>query len=1080
MEAYKMSLNEHNCKESFINWLMYNKNCSESQAHLYCAYLNIVETFANRTRVFNGSIFEIQKSNLPVVEKKILNNKIFFISNRKNFGSIKNAVNNLKEYLLDTDGIFDEDYTPQAFEKWLKSQGMVDQSCKLYVYAIRNAESYMKEHCFKSSYIYSVNKETAANTIKVLLEDDEYTSHSKTNCAALRKYLQYIGIESPKDSISALSFEEKMGDKEKEFYNWLANKGLSKGTCRGYVTGIWACESYAKENGFMNSDIYRANKLDAYNLILLLLSDDQFVKLHGGYRSLLKRYLSFIGFEIEEPKKQISFELTMNDGELEFYSWLSKEGLSESSCRGYVTNIRACERYASQNNYDWCSLTGYDRDASIDLVLKLLDDNQFTLKHKAYFSVLKKFLKYMNYDFSDTSENVDADLSIDEKSFILESFESWLINTGLARITCRSYLSALKSAENYAKEKRLTPCEIFTEDKAMAAQTINNLVADSEYLVTHKMYLSVFKKYMEYIGYEIDTPKRKDKPKSYDESLQLKHPLLYQKLYSVSKIYDEVEGHSIERIMQLAGGGASEDVYREFLDNISWATKVELDMYSFSPKAVPFHKLKNSKPIESPIILDPIHVIPDFNQDNYVLVLNRRFQNGITCDSIDLEKFRLAYEDFFDEQISLADDELTIAIETCGLSYKGKVFPAEAVIDSITKEKLAAYIKNAFSSGKQMIYYKAIYSDMEDDFICCFNLADEEMLREYIKFSFKDDGYFFFDQYMSVTESVKVDNAAEIVDFLLSYGKPATTEIICAALSHIPSESIVNELHFGQNFIANAIGEYFHSDIFEASVEEIEKIKTIISEMIEENGYANWLKVYDTIRNLMPLFIENNIYLSYLGVRKCVVNYLEDTYDFNKNIISPKGEELNRADIFKQFAKNHETFTLDEVNDIAIELGGKIAFNALSMFAVRVSHDLFVNKSLIHFDVYAADNAIESYISNRFILIGEIDSFMAFPTVGYEWNEYLLESFLLSYSHRFSLLSKGQSNDRVTGVVTKTNGGIGSLEEACVIALAESNCELKKEPALKFLAEKGYITRKRYGEIEAVMKKAAIVRNGKE
>lgn len=83
-----------------------------------------------------------------------------------------------------------------------------------------------------------------------------------------------------------------------------------------------------------------------------------------------------------------------------------------------------------------------------------------------------------------------------------------------------------------------------------------------------------------------------------------------------------------------------------------------------------------------------------------------------------------------------------------------------------------AYIDNCFSTGKSVLYYKAIYQDLSDAFASCFTLADEKMLKAYIEYSAEKDKYYYFSDYMSVDRNVKIDHTEEIEEYFLSAGKP--------------------------------------------------------------------------------------------------------------------------------------------------------------------------------------------------------------------------------------------------------------------------------------------------------------------
>lgn len=99
--------------------------------------------------------------------------------------------------------------------------------------------------------------------------------------------------------------ESKKDASETDFYNWLSQHELLAGpTCRAYVSGIRSSERYAYEHGYNPYRILASNKEEAAEVILNLLGDDTFSEAHAQYRSHLKKYLRYLGIEIEEKKGQ--------------------------------------------------------------------------------------------------------------------------------------------------------------------------------------------------------------------------------------------------------------------------------------------------------------------------------------------------------------------------------------------------------------------------------------------------------------------------------------------------------------------------------------------------------------------------------------------------------------------------------------------------------------------------------------------------------------------------------------------------------------------------------------------------------
>ena len=470
----------------------------------------------------------------------------------------------------------------------------------------------------------------------------------------------------------------------------------------------------------------------------------------------------------------------------------------------------------------------------------------------------------------------------------------------------------------------------------------------------------------------------------------------------------------------------------------------------------------------------------DFNKDKFQKTLFQRFRGGMKFDSIDFDNFREKYDELYNESLSFNDQELEDRLRYCGVVYNDRLFTAEGIIDSGTKEKLFSYIDRCFSSGNSVLYYRAIYQDLSDIFASCFTLTDEKMLKAYIEYSAEEGKYYFFPDYMSVEKNVKIDHLGEIEEYFLSAGKPVQIDTACSMLSHIPREQINRIITSNSHFVRNAKGECFHVGIFDISSDELKDIAKIINRFIDETGYAIWTSVWNIIKQDMPSFLANNTYLSMLGIRNAISQMYVDRFYFDGAVISLPRDKYAMKDIYQLYAKYHEEFTANDIYNLSKELGVGIYFDALSDVSVRVSHDLFVSKQKIRFNIEMVDRVIESFMSKDYIRIREIDSFLAFPFVGFEWNEYMLESFLISYSKKFMLLNNGLSLNNVSGVIIKKNGKIKEFEDACAVVLSNSQIELKKSEALNYLVNVNMITKRSYKNIDSAIHKARQIRNRKE
>ena len=475
------------------------------------------------------------------------------------------------------------------------------------------------------------------------------------------------------------------------------------------------------------------------------------------------------------------------------------------------------------------------------------------------------------------------------------------------------------------------------------------------------------------------------------------------------------------------------------------------------------------------------NILPEKIEEKLTKVLMFRYQNGMKFDSIDLEIFKETYSDIIGEELELTDKELISLLCKNGITYKGRLFPAEGIISESVKEKLMEYIESSFSDGKQVLYYKAIFEDLSEEFAYCFNLTDAMMLKPYLEYVCDSNDYFFTDEYISREKNIIIDHSTEVEQYMLMAGKPLSYKEIYAGLSHVSKEIIYGVIKTSSHIILNEREHYFHDGIFEFTLEDSDKISDFINNIIEEDGYCIWSIVFKKIKKAMPIFVENNVYLSSLGIRNAVAKKLSGRFHFDGEVICRRDQTISMADVYRLYGQHHAPFSDDDLYDFSKEVnGGVIYFDSLSKTVVRVSKTMFVSRNDIHFDIEATDNALSTYLEAGYMLVRDIDSFLVFPNVGYEWNEYLLETYLLCFSKKYTLSNNGRSLNNVAGAVVRKGSGFDEFADVCADSIAKSGCELTNNKALDYLVEVNLLTRRSYRKIDSVLVKAKQIRNRKE
>lgn len=652
-----------------------------------------------------------------------------------------------------------------------------------------------------------------------------------------------------------------------------------------------------------------------------------------------------------------------------------------------------------------------------------------------------------------------------------DALVEWMTQNGIAETSIRSYISAIKKCGEYANDHELLNTNIFSLVKTMDVQALRTkLLADLKFkelnVQQHNRFSAALAKYEQFL--------LMSDCRDVDANYEMQYPVLYRRLMSVLKEDIDPDGLSLSRIKDVIGYNGNIKDIMDILEHVSWVQKTEDGYYSF------FNNRDTKKSSDMSRRNSVVDVEPDdFDKNAFIRALMLRFQGGLQFDAVDYENFRITYESLTDEKLNFSDVELEKRLRYCGVLYKNRLFPAEGIIDNKTKEKLFEYIERRFSAGNKVLYYKSIFSDLSDVFAYCFSLTDETMLKAYIEHEVEKGKYYFFPDYISVEKDVKIDSAVEITNYLLSAGKPLSFDEIYAGLAHISSDLIYREIQINPNFLRNEKSHYFHIGIFELSQEDADQIATYISAEIDEEGYAIWSHIFAKIQKEMPAFLENNLYLSSLGIRNALTRKLENRFNFDGEVICKNNQHLCMGDVYALYARYHAPFSDVDLYNFSKEIGTQVCFFSVAEETVRVSKELFVPKNQIEFDIVAIDKALETYLSEGYILVRDVDSFLVFPNVGYEWNAYLLESYLMYYSKKFALVNNGTSLNNVAGAVIKRDGEYSEFVDICADVLANSDIELKRNIALDFLATQNLITRRRYRDIDIAITKARQIRNRK-
>ena len=171
---------------------------------------------------------------------------------------------------------------------------------------------------------------------------------------------------------------------------------------------------------------------------------------------------------------------------------------------------------------------------------------------------------------------------------------------------------------------------------------------------------------------------------------------------------------------------------------------------------------------------------------------------------------------------------------------------------------------------------------------------------------------------------------------------------------------------------------------------------------------------------------------------------------------------------------------MTELQQIMQDVEGSVRYpvviEAANAVMVRVSQDDFVTDDNVRFDVLGIDSALDDVVVGNGIGLKEVTTFGAFPFCGYPWNHFVLESYCRRFSTKYKYACM-TPNSQNAGAIIRRSSEL-SYHDIMAEALARSGVTLDEKNAFDYLISSGLLIRRRYNNMDSLLKKAAVLREG--
>lgn len=450
-----------------------------------------------------------------------------------------------------------------------------------------------------------------------------------------------------------------------------------------------------------------------------------------------------------------------------------------------------------------------------------------------------------------------------------------------------------------------------------------------------------------------------------------------------------------------------------------------------------------------------------------VAVLKQHYEYGFKYDSIrELMRFR-QFADEMGITLPEEDEALKTSILSSGTVIDDKVYCKN---DDMLQE-LQRIVDDILSSGAVVIYYESLFENKQE-WMKSHVIISPDMLKEYLQHNIS--GCSFSKKFM-VKGSRCSEKDAVTDELKRIWGAHPVESVyrLSDRLPYIPIGNIWRVISGNDLFVLSSEGEYLFIDRFRITKDEEEDILDFVDEICEENGFASLCDV--------PLgsIEEENYELTQTAIYNAIYKkVLSGKYHLNWKILTKEKSELDAVMLLKQYIKDKDECTFDEVADKVVELTGGInrqyAFQALYDDMVRVDKNRFVANRLVNFSIDEIDTVLAGFITDNFRAIRDVTTFAMFPLCGQNWNHYLLESFCYKYSRKYSL-HVIHFNDKNAGIIAEKDFN-KKYNEMLAIALARTDVELSSEVIGQYLFNTGYMAKSKYAKLGEIAQRASELR----
>lgn len=454
-----------------------------------------------------------------------------------------------------------------------------------------------------------------------------------------------------------------------------------------------------------------------------------------------------------------------------------------------------------------------------------------------------------------------------------------------------------------------------------------------------------------------------------------------------------------------------------------------------------------------------------------LVVLFENFPNGIRADFIAENQLRQAYKLKYGGEEIPASFDLMRFIKKRAFFSDGKYY----FIGTHERSNVMRLIDTALNAGNMLIYYDEFFKQHSEE-LQELKITNASVLASILR---SGDGRFFCsDKYIAVNKFVKLVDVIEYIVNSFLEVESFSIEQIKAKLPYVPETEILYFLKRSRKYLKTTDGKYLSTNQVLIDHAEIIELHNLMLTDLRTNGHAIFnIQDFSNTLELNPELSEST-----------VGNFLFEKFlskDFARhgNILTARGTMASGIKLLKKFCAAHNELTINELFDRAKKLNiiqYTAVIDAANNSMLRVSKTLFVKEKFIKFNISAIDDALSPFVQGKIIALRDVTSFSTFAPVEdirgfeWEWNLYLLESFLRKKSKRFQFHTSSPNNF-ANGAICPREKLFQNYVDLMSAVVVQERIPLNSTSVNDFLIAKNFRTRRVERVTSSVIERAHVL-----